>query len=127
MNFGVRLPGPFRVGVSSHGRINAGVTMGPVSMSTGIGGRPARRGEQPFYPISVEDAVAELAAAGWTPTYADPQTAMVAKGWKAARIDAVQGGVTWEPITSRRALLAKTVFWVAFALGAAWLCAGLGR
>lgn len=38
MSFGFRLPGPFRVGVSSKGRGSLGFSVGPFSASDGIGG-----------------------------------------------------------------------------------------
>lgn len=124
MNFGVRLPGPFRVGVSSHGRVHAGVTVGPFSASTGITGgrRPADAGEE-FYPISLDGAVGELVVLGWRLTGHSGRSAILTQGWRAVQIEAVPGGVTWRPVTSRRTAVTKAVVWMAVAVGLFWFCA----
>lgn len=123
MNFGVRLPGPFRVGISSSGRMNVGVTAGPFSVSTGVGqGRRPAVERQEVYPIDLDGAVVELLKDGWTLTGHDGRTAFFTRGWKAGRVDAVDGGVTIAPIPSRRALIVKTVIWLAVVFGLLALC-----
>ncbi|HEY9415001.1 MAG TPA: hypothetical protein VIQ30_09610, partial [Pseudonocardia sp.] len=85
MNFGVRLPGPFRVGVSSSGRVNAGVTLGPFSASTGIGsGRRPAAGDE-FFPIELDAAAAELVALGWRLHGYDGRAAHLTQGWRAVQ------------------------------------------
>lgn len=110
MRFGVRLPGPFRVGIGRGGRVSVGMTAGPFSASTAINQqrRPANPGEA-FYPITLDGAVAELVTMGWLPRGHDGRSAILTRGWRAVQVDAVDGGVTWRRVTSRRSLLAWTV------------------
>ena len=119
MNFGVRLPGPFRVGVSSSGHVNAGVTVGPLSASTNLG-RPARPGEV-VAPVHILDALADLVDAGWKVKGRGDDWAIVAKGMTALRLDAVRDGTAARRITSTRAV----VVWLAVAVAIAAVCWGL--
>lgn len=120
MNFGVRLPGPFRVGFSDKGRVNVGVTLGPFSASTGIS--QGASGRQPFHPISLDGAMNELVTHGWRLRGHDRRIAHLTKGWRAVQIEAVRGGVTWRPVTSRRTILT----WLFVAVAVVGLCALAG-
>lgn len=121
MNFGVRLPGPFRAGVSSSGRVNAGVTVGPLSASTNLGGgRPARAGEV-VAPVHILDALADLIDAGWKVKGRGEDWAIVGKGMTALRLDVVHGGTAARRITST----ASVVVWLAVAVAIAAVCWGL--
>ncbi|WP_435589821.1 hypothetical protein [Micromonospora aurantiaca (nom. illeg.)] len=120
MQFGLRLPGPFRVGVSSRGRANVGVALGPVSVSTG-GSRGAAVGGN-VYPIGLDDAVTQLVAAGWRVTGGDGERVLLARGWRALHVEAVEGGVTWWPVTSRRTVIAWTLVLLAVLALCLWQC-----
>ncbi|MDG4796228.1 hypothetical protein [Micromonospora sp. WMMD1082] len=118
MNFGMRLPGPFRVGINSNGRMNVGATLGPLSVSSG-GGQP-RRPQDVFAPVSLDTAVAEMGQAGWRVTGGDERTVFMRGAWRAIRIDAVPGGVSAAVVTSRRQVVAAVVLVVAVLAWCLW-------
>ncbi|MGW3809080.1 hypothetical protein [Micromonospora sp. NPDC005113] len=110
MNFGVRLPGPFRAGISSSGHVNAGVTLGPLSASTNVGN--VRRAPAPteiFAPVALLDALADLTEAGWRIDGRGDDWALVGKGLTALQLEAVRGGTVARRVTSRR----KVLLWIA--------------
>lgn len=127
MFFGVRLPGPFRIGVSSKGRVYGGTSIGPFSVSAPLNSRQ-RRGRQPapqVWPVSVEHAVSVAESEGWTVTGRDQQRTLLRKGIKGAEIRAVPGGVTLHRITTNRAIL----LWIALGVvivGSCGICVSGG-
>lgn len=114
MFFGIRLPGPFRVGISSKGRVYGGVRMGPFSVSSYLGGgqRPSTR-RPPVWPVTLDAAAAEAQADGWTMTGHSQNVVLLRKGSQAAELRAVRGGVTVRRIASRRALIFSGILVVA--------------
>ncbi|OKI47318.1 hypothetical protein [Micromonospora sp. CB01531] len=119
MNFGARLPGPFRVGVSSSGRVNMGATVGPFSVSGGGGSRPGRA-DAVHAPVHILDALAELQAAGWKITGRGDDWAIAVKGFTTLRLDAEGDGTTARRVTSNRKLL----LWLTVGVAIAALCLG---
>lgn len=105
MNIGFNLPGPFRVGVSSSGRVTGGVTLGPVSMSGQIAG-PAPTPRIPVQRGTLAEAL-EYATEkqGCTIVALTEYAATVQRGWWAWHIRQVQGGVQIQPIWSTRLTL----------------------
>jgi len=115
MNFGFRLPGPFRVSVSDKGRVYGGVTMGPFSVSGQLGGgRSAPQGPTVF-PVSLGQAQQELAAAGWVVVGREPGGFTVRRRWrlKMGHVRQVPGGVVAEPRTNSWVLAVTIVAVVA--------------
>lgn len=111
MNFGIRLPGPFRVGVSDKGRVTAGVTLGPFSASGQLGtGQSAAGGG--FIPCTLDEALHAAAQTGWKVRARSQQGATIQRGWKSAWIRVEQGGVRVLPHGNPR--------WMAV-----WILAGL--
>ncbi|WFE41969.1 hypothetical protein [Micromonospora sp. WMMD998] len=114
MNFGFRLPGPFRVGVSSKGRVNVGVTVGPLSASGGLGGAGQRTTRGTFFPVTMPQFVEQARAEGFTVTQYHPSSATIERRWKAGRAEVVPGqGVmlrqvwsTWQTVVVIAAVLA---------------------
>lgn len=111
MNFGFRLPGPFRVGVSSKGRVNVGMTMGPFSVSTS----PAsRRSAKPHSVVlrgttlaaQVEQAVSE----GWRITGRDDRTVLLARNGDMLRLHLVDAFVVEvSPVDSRAKVIGTLI------------------
>lgn len=104
MNFGFRLPGPFRVGISSKGRVNAGVTLGPFSVSGNVGG--VRTGKAVFLPVTLQQLVAQAEAEGFSAQVTPGTSATLERRWLAARATVAPGGVlvkrvwsTWQILT----------------------------
>jgi hypothetical protein len=93
MNFGFRLPGPFRVGISSKGRISAGVNLGPFSMSGGIGGsRGGQKTQQGvFYPVTLDQFVAQAQAEGFSVQVTPGYSATIERRWMAGTVTVVPG------------------------------------
>lgn len=91
MNFGFRLPGPFRVGVSDSGRVNVGATAGPFSVSTSLSsGRPGM-----LLPLTLDQFVAQARAEGFSVQVTPHTSAHIERRWQAATADVVPGrGVT---------------------------------
>lgn len=106
MNFGVRLPGPFRVGISSKGRLNAGVTVGPFSASGGLGGGH-RTAQGTLFPVTLEQFIAQAQAEGFKIEGVTPNTsATISRGWKAGVARVVPGqGVMLRQTMSARTML----------------------
>jgi hypothetical protein len=111
MRLGINLPGPFRVGISSKGRISAGMNLGPLSVSGGVGGRRQRtsvgqqQGAVMAY-MTLEEAVADALTRGWKVSYHRPgQSAFLVRGWSGASMRAVPGGVLMRPTMSNRTAL----------------------
>lgn len=120
MNFGVRLPGPFRVGVSSSGRINAGVTLGPLSASTNLGGsRPAAPGEV-FGPVHILDALAAVQDEGWKIKGRGDDWAVITKGLTTLRLETVRGGTAARRLTNPW----KVLIWMTLVTVAVFACMG---
>ena len=118
MFFGVRLPGPFRVGVSSKGKVYGGVTVGPFSASTPIGGGSAGAASG-HHPISLDAAVAELLRDGWKVAGRGDGWTQMRYGWRVAvHIDAVPGGVQWRQVTNSR----KVIAWLVVIAGVVLFC-----
>ena len=66
MHFGFRLPGSFRVGISDKGRVTAGASFGPFSVSGGVGGAQCTP-QGVFRPgLSLEAFAAQAEAAGFS-------------------------------------------------------------
>lgn len=86
MNFGFRLPGPFRVGVSSKGRINVGVTAGPFSVSHTLAARPGI-----ILPVTLDQFVAQAQAEGYDVQVTPGTGATIERGWQAAVATVVPG------------------------------------
>ena len=110
MFFGFRL-GPFRVGMSSKGSIYGGVSAGPFSVSaplTGSGrGRGGNRNQGTFFPWTLDQALAQARAEGFRVESVTPGTsATISRGWKAATITVVRGGVVVRPTVSTWTALA---------------------
>ena len=104
MNFGFRLPGPFRVGVSSKGRVSVGASLGPFSVSTSSARRSQSKAPQPVLlrgttlAATVEQAVSE----GWRVTGRDDRTVLLARQSDALRLHLVDAFVVEvAPIDSR--------------------------
>lgn len=104
MMFGLRLPGPFRVGVSSSGRVNAGVTLGPFSVSGNVGGTPTARGM--FFPVTLHQFVAQAQAEGFSVQVTPGTSATIERRWKAGRAEVVRGGVIVRRVLSTWQILA---------------------
>ena len=111
MNFGVRLPGPFRVGMSSSGRVNVGITVGPLSASTSVG-RPPTPGEV-FAPVHILDAVAALIDEGWKVKGRGDDWAVVSRGMMTVRLETVRGGTAARRLTNPW----KVLVWMGLACG----------
>ncbi|MET7949204.1 hypothetical protein [Micromonospora sp. NPDC005324] len=123
MNFGVRLPGPFRVGISGTGRVSAGVTLGPLSASTGGGARRAPAPNEIFAPLELPAALAELADEGWRVNGQGDGWALVGRRLAALQLETVEGGTVARRVTSRR----KVLLWVAVAVVVvAWVAIATG-
>lgn len=112
MNFGVRLPGPFRVGVSSRGRVSAGLTLGPVSVSGDLGGgrRPAASQEPAWgplatIPISLAQATTQAEEQGWRISYRSNDAVWIQHGMRARVIEQHPNGVLVRKSLSPRALI----------------------
>jgi hypothetical protein len=133
MNFGLRLPGPFRVGVSSRGRVSAGLTLGPVSVSGNLGGgrRPAAS-QQPAWgplatiPISLAEATTQAEAQGWKVSYRGERAVWVQRGLRARVIEQHPNGVLHRPTLGPRALITGVVALVLFCVAVVVLI-GLSR
>lgn len=103
MNFGFRLPGPFRVGVSSKGRVSVGMTAGPFSVSQTLGG--SRGGL--LLPVTLDQFVRQAQAEGFSVQVTPGTSATIERRWLAAVATAVPGrGVsvkrtasTWQTLT----------------------------
>lgn len=102
MGIGVRL-GPFRIGVSSRGRVTGGVSIGPVSASTRLGGGQ-QNGAYPIWPDKRDQLVAQAEAEGWRVVAGSDWHTRVERGWRAAVIATVQGGTQIRPALSERAI-----------------------
>lgn len=118
MNFGIRLPGPFRVGISDKGRVSAGMTLGPFSVSSGGGGQPTAVGM--FYRgMTLEQAIEKARAEGFK-VGVGTRSAYIHKGYRAGTLSSVHGGVMLQRATSN--LTVYTVLGLA-ALGIFLFCA----
>ncbi|SIN26297.1 hypothetical protein [Micromonospora cremea] len=90
MNLGFRLPGPFRVGISSKGRVNVGVTVGPFSASGGLGGGQ-RTNKGVFFPVALEQFVAQAQAEGFSVQVTPHTSATIERRWKAGVATVIPG------------------------------------
>ena len=106
MNFGFRLPGPFRIGVSSRGRVNMGVTVGPLSMSGGIGGAGRKMPQGVFFPVTLDDFVRQAKAEGFSTQLTPGTSATIERRWMAAVARVVPGGVMLRRVWSTWQILA---------------------
>lgn len=134
MFFGFRLPGPFRIGVSSKGRVYGGVNLGPFSVSGQLanlsGGKGQRRHTTPptgpkVWPYTLEEVVSAAEDDGWTVTSSKPYVVKLSKGNNRVLIRAVQGGVivvrlmSYLSMFALAALLSAGVFaWLLWCAGA---------
>lgn len=119
MNFGFRLPGPFRVGISSKGRVNLGVTAGPFSVSGAVGGsRPGL-----VLPVTLDQFVAQARAEGYSVQVTPGTGATIERRWQAAQATVVpHRGVTVKRVLSTWqivAILAGVLLTVAVCCGPA--------
>lgn len=99
MGFGVRM-GPFRVGVSGRGRVTGGVTAGPFSASSSLGGgRPQPHPDaQVVRGGDVDEAIAAAIAQGCRLLSRGQQGATVGTRWRRWHIRQVRGGVQIDPM-----------------------------
>lgn len=81
MNFGFRLPGPFRVGISSKGRVTVGASLGPFSVSGGVGGQRTPHGV--FFPVTLDQLVEQARAEGFSVVVTPHTSATIERGWMA--------------------------------------------
>lgn len=97
--FGFQLPGPFRIGVSSKGRIVGGVSLGPVSVS-GTLNRPTPPGGH-VLAGTVEQVANAAQAEGWEAVVTPGRSAVITRGFRSARIEQLPGpAVRVTPIAS---------------------------
>jgi hypothetical protein len=87
VNFGFRLPGPFRVGISSKGRVNVGVTAGPFSVSHTLGN--GSRGL--LLPLTLDQFVSQAQSEGYRVQITPNTSATVERRWQAAFATVVPG------------------------------------
>lgn len=119
MNFGVNLPGPFRIGVSSKGRVTGGMSLGPFSVSGQLGGgkQPAA---PPAIPGTLEEAIATAEESGCRVTARSTHAVTVQRGWWAWHIQESRQGVHVQPVFSTRqtltALLVASVVFTAICM-----------
>ena len=108
MNFGVRLPGPFRVGISSKGRVNVGMTAGPFSVSTGYSPAattPSRPGAVRLAGL-LDQHVRQAQSEGWAVTGRNESTAILRRGAITIQLaQAAPGIVEVSQVTSRSSVL----------------------
>lgn len=98
MNFGFRLPGPFRVGISDKGRVNLGVTAGPFSVSGTVGGGGGRG---LMLPVTLDQFVAQARAEGYSVQVTPNTGATIERRWQAAQATVVPGrGVAVKRVVS---------------------------
>jgi hypothetical protein len=111
MNFGVNLPGPFRVGFGRKGRVTLGASMGPFSVSTSAA---SRRSASPHavvlrgttLAIQVDQALAE----GWRITGRDDRTVLLARDGDMLRLHAVSPLVVEAtPVDSRAKVIGTLI------------------
>lgn len=119
MNFGFRLPGPFRVGVSSSGRVSVGASLGPLSASTSVGG--STQSGDVFAPITVDQALAAFVEEGWRVKARGDGWALVGRHMARVRVEAVRGGVVGRRETNPW----KVLIWMTLVTAAAFWCMGL--
>lgn len=95
MFFGVRLPGPFRVGVTSSGRVIGGVSAGPFTVSGQLAApHRRRRGAVAVVPVDLTDAVYAAREQGWKVTRLGPGGALLRKGLSARYVRQEVAGVS---------------------------------
>ncbi|MEV4416117.1 hypothetical protein [Catellatospora sp. NPDC049609] len=94
MNFGVNLPGPFRIGFGG-GRVNVGMNVGPISVSTNVGGgRRQAAGDGTHYAKGdLDEVVAVAVGEGWTVTGRDPGGVLMRQGRHRIHLQQVAPGV----------------------------------
>ena len=116
MNFGIRLPGPFRVGVSSSGRITGGMNLGPFSVSGNLSG--ARPEHNPRWPMTLDQAAGQAAAEGFKVRRVSKTSVMIRQGWKKGMLVVVPGGVELRRMTSNW----KIVTWIGAVVAVILFC-----
>jgi hypothetical protein len=119
----VNLPGPFRVGISSKGRISAGMNVGPLSVSTGVGASARKAGSGVVQAqATLAQAVAEIEAEGWRVVAQDSYAVILRKGRRQLQLRQVAPDVVEaSPSTTRTALI---VWGIVLVLGF-WLAASI--
>lgn len=117
VRFGVRLPGPFRASIDSSGQFTAGMSLGPVTMSTS-GSRRARPDRTVLLPsVTVDQVAADLVQRhGFRVAGSRPGWAMVTRRWHAVELTAAPEGVVATASWSARAVGVVALVAVAVAL-----------
>lgn len=120
MNFGLRLPGPFRVNVSSKGRVTAGVNLGPLSLSGAMSsGRPAGGGAVFMEGWTILTAVESLRSEGWKVTETARGVVYASRRFKSLQLVGAPGGVVARRTMSNASI--AVIFGIVLAVGV--LCA----
>lgn len=95
MFFGVRLPGPFRIGVTSSGRVIGGASAGPFTLSGQLNS-PSRadQGMPVGVAVTMQDALLAAHRDGWKVVRSGPEGATLRKGLSARYVRPEPCGVS---------------------------------
>lgn len=94
MFFGVRLPGPFRIGVTSSGRVIGGASAGPFTISGQLNAPSRGKGMPVGVATTMQDALLAAHRDGWKVVRSSPDGATLRKGLSARYVRPEPCGVS---------------------------------